>query len=199
VVQVEGTVAQCVAALRGVATLLRGWQIRLLAAMQQQQQYGGTTASAAAAVLQQATALPAPISLPQTPTAGGGVMSPTSPGFPGVHLPSSLTSPAQTPYVMLAGTHSGALPTPPPPAGGMLPPGPMLGGGLAALPQPRGCTFVYHLNNAQVGAVLGKGGAHIAQIRGTSGARIQLQGVRPGCLSDATPPPCVRQRILDCY
>ena len=30
----------------------------------------------------------------------------------------------------------------------------------------------------QVGAVLGKGGAHIAQIRGMSGARVQLQGVR---------------------
>ena len=47
----------------------------------------------------------------------------------------------------------------------------------------------------QVGAVLGKGGAHISQIRGMSGARMQLQGVRPRAAacsgSSSHVPPCL--------
>lgn len=76
VVQVEGSVQQCVAALRGVATLLRGWQIRRLMWAQQQQYGGGAGGHAAAATMQ--------LQMPQQSMAmspnGGGMMSPSSPG-----------------------------------------------------------------------------------------------------------------------
>ena len=75
----EGSVQQCVAALRGVATLLRGWQIRRQLAQQQheqERQYGGMAAVAAAAMMQQHS-LPLPV--PLSPTAGS-IMSPGSPG-----------------------------------------------------------------------------------------------------------------------
>lgn len=75
VIQVEGTVQQCVAALRGVATLLRGWQIRrLMATMQQQQQSFG-------AMQLQHAALAGGIPMsPTTGSLGCGPMSPPSPG-----------------------------------------------------------------------------------------------------------------------
>lgn len=80
VIQVEGSVQQCVAALRGVATLLRGWQIRRLLALQQQhqQQYGGGVGAVAAAAAMQ---LPLS-SMPMSPTGGNssGLMAPGSPG-----------------------------------------------------------------------------------------------------------------------
>jgi hypothetical protein len=73
---------QCVAALRGVATLLRGWQIRRLLAQQQQDQerhYGGMASGAG--MMQQHSlqqhSLPQPV--PISPTAGS-IMSPGSPG-----------------------------------------------------------------------------------------------------------------------
>ena len=82
VIQIEGNVQQCVAALRGVATLLRGWQIRRVMTMQQgamHMQQGGYGPGFLG---------PPPMSVPQqvpmspTSTGGGmsGPMSPTSPG-----------------------------------------------------------------------------------------------------------------------
>ncbi|KAL4448560.1 hypothetical protein ABPG75_005779 [Micractinium tetrahymenae] len=171
VVQVEGSVQQCVAALRGVATLLRGWQIRRLMSLQHQhqQQFGGGVGAVAAAAAMQ---LPLP-SMPMSPTAANhsGHGAPGSPGMLGVQLPSSLGSPMQPSYMVMSSLQlpSGAMMSPPPPP----PP-------VSPVQQPRPLQYVYHLDNAQVGAVLGKGGAHIAQIRQMSGARVQLQGEGEG-------------------
>ncbi|EFN56318.1 hypothetical protein CHLNCDRAFT_57590 [Chlorella variabilis] len=178
VVQVEGSLQQCVAALRGVATLLRGWQVRRLLAHHHHAAFGGgMAAGAAAAALQQQAAL---AQQPLSPTAGG-MLSPSSPGMLGLHLPSSLGSlgsPVQPPFLLMNGHLGGQQQQ-----AGMLPPdalaGPPPGGHLSQQAQ-RGATYVYHLSNAQVGAVLGKGGAHIAQIRSMSGARVQLQGEGEG-------------------
>ncbi|KAL4423076.1 hypothetical protein ABPG77_005881 [Micractinium sp. CCAP 211/92] len=166
VIQVEGSVQQCVAALRGVATLLRGWQIRRLLALQQQhqQQYGGGVGAVAAAAAMQ---LPLS-SMPMSPTGGNssGLMAPRLARRAGVQLPSSLGSPMQPSYMVMSSLQlpGGAMMgTPPPPP-------------VSPAQQPRPLQYVYHLDPAQVGAVLGKGGAHIAQIRQMSGARVQLQG-----------------------
>jgi poly(rC)-binding protein 2/3/4 len=155
VIQIEGSVQQCVAALRGVATLLRGWQIRRVMTTQQgalAMQQGGYAPGFAG---------PPPMAMaqqmPMSPTSTG--RPPMSPTSPGILLPSTLLSPVQP----------GAYP---PMGGGMLPPGmlPPSGG-----PQRPNCSYTYRLSNTQVGAVLGKGGSHIAQIRQLSGARVQLQ------------------------
>ncbi|KAI3426171.1 hypothetical protein D9Q98_008548 [Chlorella vulgaris] len=176
VIQLDGSVQQCVAALRGVATLLRGWQIRRMMAMQQHQFGSGPEAAAGTGMQQQQQQQRQQgqqhglhLSMPVSPTAAG-MMSPSSPGILG--LPSSLGSlgsPVHPSFLMAAGPmqqhhqqqqqqHQQQL-------------GVMLGH-----TQARGVTYVYHLNNAQVGAVLGKGGSHIAQIRTMTGARVQLQG-----------------------
>ena len=104
VIQVEGSMQQCVAALRGVATLLRGWQIRAAA---------------------------------RGPPGGGG---------------------------------AALLPQPVP-----------LAGQLGGLPFTNGALhggghlrFLYTLSNAQAGAVIGKGGQNISQIRAMSGAKVQV-------------------------
>lgn len=80
VIQIEGTVQQCVAALRGVATLLRGWQIRRVMTMQQgamamqQGGYGPGFGPPPMPMAQQ---------VPMSPTSTSGApMSPTSPGAP---------------------------------------------------------------------------------------------------------------------
>lgn len=79
VIQVEGTVQQCVAALRGVATLLRGWQIRrLMAAMQQQQQSFGAMQLQHAALAAAAAG-----GLPVSPTGVASLSGPMSPPSPG--------------------------------------------------------------------------------------------------------------------
>ncbi|PSC73232.1 KH domain-containing protein [Micractinium conductrix] len=165
VVQVEGSVQQCVAALRGVATLLRGWQIRRLMWAQQQQYGGGAGGHAAAATMQ--------LQMPQQSMAmspnGGGMMSPSSPGL---MLPSTLGSPMQPSGYMMMQLPPGMMGPPPGHGMGGAPPHHVM--------QQRPVQYYYHLDNAQVGAVLGKGGSHIGQCRGVSGARVQLQGETEG-------------------
>lgn len=82
VIQIEGSVQQCVAALRGVATLLRGWQIRRVMTTQQgamQMQQGGYGSGFPCP-----PPMAGPQQVPMSPTSTGGVMSgpmsPTSPG-----------------------------------------------------------------------------------------------------------------------
>jgi hypothetical protein len=111
---------------------------------------------------------------PLSPTYSG-MLSPSTPSMLGFNLPSSLSPPVQQPFMVMHGMH-----------GGQQQPG-MMAPGVMSPPlgyKQRGATYVYHLSNAQVGAVLGKGGAHIAQIRSMSGARVQLQGVSC-CISPA--------------
>jgi hypothetical protein len=81
VIQVEGSVHQVVAALRGVATLLRGWQVRRLLTLQQHAFNGGGGGGPMGGP-------PPPLAapMPASPT-GGAVMSPTSPGAPPGLLP----------------------------------------------------------------------------------------------------------------
>lgn len=78
VIQIEGNVQQCVAALRGVATLLRGWQIRRVMTSQQgamAMQQGGYPGFAGP----QAMAMPQQVPMSPVSTSGAP-MSPTSPG-----------------------------------------------------------------------------------------------------------------------
>lgn len=211
VIQVEGTVQQCVAALRGVATLLRGWQIRrLMTVMKQQQQ------SYSAMQMQQAMA---GMSVPMSPSSVShlsmGPMSPPSPGVPlavlccaaavgaakatgwacilllhakpsllglyghspnpahppalsltpsaqaGIMLSSTLISPVNASFLAPSG-HPGAMHLPP--------------------PQRPNCSYIYHLSNAQVRAVVCVFG------RGRVGQQLQVRSVGPLCAMDAALP-----------
>lgn len=139
VIQVEGSVQQCVAALRGVATLLRGWQIRRLLALQQQQHFGG-----GGGMLVQMHAAPMPAGVPMSPTASGpmGGAGPMSPSSPGIMLPSTLVSPVQPQYAMAGHHHHHMVGGPP-----LMGPPPQPG------VQRPNCSYVYHLSNAQVRGV----------------------------------------------
>jgi hypothetical protein len=132
VLQIDGTMPQCVSALRGVATLLRGWQAKRAAA-----------AHARAALAASALALPSHAHAPVT--IGGVVYAPVGPAG------------AAPPYAAAtAAAVAAAAAAPPAP----LPGAPVL--------------WRYRLSNAQAGAVIGKGGASIAQVRGVTGARVHL-------------------------
>eukprot|EP00887_Chlorella_sp_A99_P004311 scaffold15.g4311.t1 len=89
---------------------------------------------------------------PLTPRSGGGQLSP--------HLPSPSAAVAQM-QMQAQGALLGAG-TPP---------------GMGAQMQH---VYRYRMSNAQVGAVMGKGGQHINQIRAVSGARLQMSGPGPG-------------------
>ncbi len=76
VIQIEGNVQQCVAALRGVATLLRGWQIRRVMTSQQ-----GAMAMQQGGYPGFAQPMPMAQQVPMSPVSTSGApMSPTSPG-----------------------------------------------------------------------------------------------------------------------
>jgi predicted RNA-binding protein YlqC (UPF0109 family) len=147
VVQVDGTMQQCVAALRGVATLLRTWQVRRAAA------------AAPRHTLTTVTLSPAMIAQPITlaPMTGGGMVAfpvSSSGGHHHALQPQQLTH-VQTRY------HGGA---------------PSLVGAQLSSPTTSGGPVLwrYRLSNAQAGAVIGKGGHHVTQIRHMTAARVHL-------------------------
>lgn len=132
IIQIDGTLQQCIAALRGVATLLRSWQIRRTAAAPPRL----ATVTIGPTMLGQPFALsPMQHSLMAIP------MASTSPGM----SPSS--------YASLS---------------------PSIVAPLGVGPAPSPVLWRYRLTNAQAGAVIGKGGHHVSQIRALTGARVHL-------------------------
>ncbi|KAG7670740.1 putative KH domain-containing protein [Nannochloris sp. 'desiccata'] len=142
IIQIDGTLQQCVSALRGVATLLRGWQIR---------RYVSNSPRPMTAVALSPALLAQPIGL--SSVHGSLVAFPVSAHHHhsngGTHTGSS--SPAAF-AALSSAMHS-------------------LGVGSAGP-----VLWRYRLSNAQAGAVIGKGGHHVTQIRSMTGARIHLPG-----------------------
>jgi poly(rC)-binding protein 3/4 len=127
VIQIDGSLQQCITALRGVATLLRAWQVRRAAA---------SVPRTMAAVTLTPTLFAQPLTL-------GATMAP---GLVQFAIPMTTTA------------SSYALSSP-----------------LTAAPSNSGpVLWRYRLSNAQAGAVIGKGGHHVTQIRQLTGARVHL-------------------------
>lgn len=126
IIHMEGALHQCIAALRGVATLLRGWQIRRTITATPR---AVTTITLAPGLLAQSLAMGA--------ASGGLVAVPVTASGSG--------SPAA--YATVA---HGSFPTSPP------------------------VLWRYRLTNLQAGAVIGKGGHHVSQIRQLTGTRVHL-------------------------
>jgi transcription antitermination factor NusA-like protein len=126
IIHIEGALHQCIAALRGVATLLRGWQIRRAITATPR---AVTTITLAPGLLAQSLAMGA--------ASGGLVAVPVTAHGAG--------SPAA--YATVA---HGSFPTSPP------------------------VLWRYRLTNLQAGAVIGKSGHHVSQIRQLTGTRVHL-------------------------
>jgi len=125
IIQIDGTLSQCITALRGVATVLRAWQIR---------RTSNVPRLAAVNV--------SPVFMSQQYS-----LSP---------MQASLVS---VPVSASTGTAS--------PSGYLAP--------LQIYPQPSSpVLWRYRLTNVQAGAVIGKGGHHVSQIRALTGARVHL-------------------------
>jgi poly(rC)-binding protein 3/4 len=147
IIQIDGTLQQCVSALRGVATLLRGWQIRRCVSNSPRPM---TAVALSPALLAQ------PIGL--SSVHGSLVAFPVSAAHHHHHHHlhangggTGSSSPAAF-AALSSAMHS-------------------LGVGSAGP-----VLWRYRLSNAQAGAVIGKGGHHVTQIRSMTGARIHLPG-----------------------
>jgi transcription antitermination factor NusA-like protein len=129
IIQIEGALHQCIAALRGVATLLRSWQIRRTITATPR---AVTTITLSPGILAESLAMGA--------AHGGLVAVPVTAHGAG--------SPAA--YATVA---HGTYPSSPP------------------------VLWRYRLTNVQAGAVIGKNGHHVAQIRQLTGTRVHLPTV----------------------
>ena len=221
----------CIAALRGVATLLRGWHIKQTLGLGGFQ--GAAAAMGAAAgtppfipmqlppgmlaqQMQQMSMSPAGSGvLPLSPTSSGGMVplmlaqqhgmaqaQQQQPQLNGSYIamppPTAVVFPRPQPVTMLSPARDavgvGGGPGSPRQRSSVSPPSPhsaaqqsplswspmaAAGSGGPQSPGPQHC-FRYRMTNAQVGAVIGKGGQHINQIRMVSGARLQLSAQGPG-------------------
>ena len=143
IIRIDGSLQQCVAALRSVATLLRAWQIRRVASSLPR---GPLSAVALAP------------GLFAHPIAMGAAMG-------GPVLPMSMA--INTSVIGAQGSYSLAGQLSPSSATGDW------GAGSSIL-------WRYRLTNAQAGAIIGKGGHHVAQIRHYTGARVHLPGEYAG-------------------
>jgi transcription antitermination factor NusA-like protein len=141
IIQIDGTLQQCVSALRGVATLLRGWQIRRCVS--------NSPRPMTAVALSPALLVNQPIGLSSV---HGSLVA-----FPVAH------------HHHNGGTHTGSS-------------SPAAFAALSSAMHSLGVgsagpvLWRYRLSNAQAGAVIGKGGHHVTQIRSMTGARIHLPG-----------------------
>lgn len=126
IIHIEGALHQSVAALRGIATLLRSWQIRRAFTATPR---AVTTITLAPGLLAQSLAMGA---------ANGGLVA----------VPVTASG-AGSPAAYATVAH-GSFPTSPP------------------------VLWRYRLNNLQAGAVIGRGGHHVAQIRQLTGTRVHL-------------------------
>lgn len=126
IIQIEGALHQCIVALRGVATLLRGWHIRRTITATPR---AVTTITLAPGLLAQSLAMGA---------ANGGLVA----------VPvTAAGSGAPAAYATVA---HGSFPASP------------------------SVLWRYRLTNLQAGAVIGKGGHHVTQIRQLTGTRVHL-------------------------
>ena len=145
IIQIDGSLQQCVAAMRGIATLLRGWQIRRAIA-------------ASPRTLPTVTLSPALLAQPLGLSAGSHHHH--------HHLHPSLVAIPMSATASASGTSSpatfAALS-----AAGL---------GVGGHPSPSPVLWRYRLSNAQAGAVIGKGGHHVTQIRAITGARVHIPG-----------------------
>lgn len=136
IIQLDGSLSECVAALRGVATLLRGWQIRRVVSASPRTM---TAVTLSPALLAQPLSISSMhhglVAIPMTTHTHTNGSS--SPAF--AALSSAMTGLGMSPCS-----------------------GPVL--------------WRYRLSNAQAGAVIGKGGHHVTQIRSITGARVHLPG-----------------------
>jgi len=126
IIHIEGALDHCIAALRGVATLLRSWQIRRTITSTPR---AVTTITLAPGLLAQSLAMGA---------ANGGLVA----------VPITAAG-AGSPAAYATVAH-GNFPTSPP------------------------VLWRYRLTNPQAGAVIGKGGHHVTQIRQLTGTRVHL-------------------------
>jgi predicted RNA-binding protein YlqC (UPF0109 family) len=163
VVELEGTMQQCIAAMRGVATLLQQWKARQAVAAAAGNDSSTRRSSrlgprASPIAQQQASLQQLPSQHQQTMPLHG----PSTATFYAVgHHPISTLHP-------FAHSHPSVHPT-------ILdgaPIHPIMGSSPVMVPFTQ--VWTYHLSNAQVGAVIGRGGQRVTQVRLTSGARVQL-------------------------
>jgi poly(rC)-binding protein 2/3/4 len=147
IIQIDGTLQQCVAALRGVATLLRGWQIRRCVS--------NSPRPMATVALSPALLVNQPIGL--SSVHGSLVAFPVSAHTHHHHHPHHVNGGTGSSSPAAFAALSSAMHS--------------LGVGSAGP-----VLWRYRLSNAQAGAVIGKGGHHVTQIRSMTGARVHLPG-----------------------
>lgn len=148
IVQIEGSMQQCVAALRAVATLLRGWQIKRIANSFAPRPTVTTVALTPALLTSNTLGHHGLVAFPMAAAGTAGGPSPSAAAI-GHHHHFAALSPTALVAAGLPATAPVSHPSSP-------------------------VLWRYRLTNTQAGVIIGKGGHHITQIRSLTGARVHL-------------------------